>query len=120
MIKKIIIGSSAFLVPVVVFAQLTIGEKNLTGVLKFINNILNTATGLIVALAVVYVLWGIFEYVKAGDDDKRTEGRNKMVYGIIGIAVMVSLWGLVKVITNTFGLDNSATLNAPPIPPISF
>ena len=120
MIKKIIIGSSAFLAPTIVFAQLTLGEKNLTGIVKFINSILNTATGLIVALAVVYVLYGIFQFVQAGDDDARKEGRNKMVYGIIGIAVMVSVWGLVKIVINTIGTDNSASYGAPALPPISY
>lgn len=120
MIKKIIIGSSAFLVPAVAFAQLTGQVKDLSGVVKWINSVLNTATSLIVALAVVYVLYGIFQFVKAGDDEARTEGRNKMVYGIIGIAVMVSVWALVRVVTGTFGFEGGTPVNPPTVPPISY
>ena len=120
MIKKIIIGSSAFLAPTIVFAQLTGRVDDLSSLVKFINSALGTVTGLIVALAVVYVLYGIFQFVQAGDDEARKEGRNKMVYGIIGIAVMGSVWSLVKIVTKTFGFDGSTAISPPALPPISY
>ena len=35
------------------------------------------------------------------------EARNVMIYGIIGLFVMVAVWGLVNVLINTFGLSTS-------------
>ena len=31
-----------------------------------------------------------------------------MIWGLIGLAVIVSIWGLIAVLRNSFGIDNSA------------
>jgi len=62
---------------------------------------------LIMSLAVVMFIWGIVQYVISGDDEKKKEkGRNFMIWGIIALAVMVSVWGLVAILRNTFGIQN--------------
>lgn len=82
-----------------------------------ITDILNSIIPIIIGLAVVYFLWGVFNYVTAGSsDDKKTEARNVMIYGIIAIFVMVSVWGLVNLLVDTFGLDNSLPSDIPTIP----
>ncbi len=47
-----------------------------------------------------------------------------MILGVVSLAVMVSVWGLVRFLQSTFGLENSAN-NTPPPPkklygPISY
>ncbi|MEI6042617.1 MAG: hypothetical protein WCQ00_03580 [bacterium] len=57
----------------------------------------------IVALALVVFLWGIFRTMTAaGDGKKRQEGLAYITYGIIGLAVMISVWSLVYLLTTTF------------------
>ncbi|MEK7208691.1 MAG: pilin [Patescibacteria group bacterium] len=81
-----------------------------------IENIFNPLVALILTLALVYFLWGIVKYLQAvGDETKRKEGISMMTYGVIALFVMVSVWGLVKVIKNTFPLDYD-TPTRPPIP----
>jgi uncharacterized membrane protein YuzA (DUF378 family) len=64
---------------------------------------------LILAAAVVYFLWGVFHFVKAAGDEKaRDSGKQQIIYGIVGIAVMVSVWGLVNFLTDSANLDTSA------------
>lgn len=66
--------------------------------------------GLLVALSLVYFLWGVFKYIQSvGDETKRKEGVNMMTYGIIALFVIVSVWGLVNVLKNTFQLDPTPT-----------
>lgn len=61
---------------------------------------------LLFALAIVYFLYGVLTYVrKGGDEDDRRAGKEMMIYGIIAIAVMVSVYGLVNLVTNTFNLE---------------
>jgi hypothetical protein len=63
---------------------------------------------LLIALSVIVFIIGVIKYIKNGDDSKaREEGRNFMIYGIIGLFVMISVWGLVGVLQGTFGLGNS-------------
>ncbi len=61
---------------------------------------------LLLTLGLVYFLWGITKYVTAGgDEDKMKEGKNLVVYGIIALFVMISVFGFVRILTNTFGFD---------------
>ena len=66
-------------------------------------NILGGLVPIIVALAIVAFLYGVQRYILAGaSEEKIKEGRNMMIYGIIGIFVMVSVWGLVRIVVQTF------------------
>ena len=63
---------------------------------------------LLVTVAVVVFIIGILKYIAGADEAaKREEGRKFMIYGIVALFVMVSIWGLVGIIKGTFGLDNS-------------
>ena len=69
-----------------------------------IGELLNAIIPVLVALGVVYFLWGVVQYVIGGDEEAKKKGRSRMVYGIIGLVVIVGLWGLVTIVTNTFGI----------------
>ena len=56
----------------------------------------------IVSLTVVMFLWGTAEYIGLASSDKRVEGRKKMLAGLIALAVMMSFWGLARILRHTF------------------
>lgn len=61
---------------------------------------------LIFALAIASFVWGVVQYVINTDDEaKKAKGRQFMIWGIIALAVMVSVWGLVKILGTTFGIE---------------
>ena len=101
----------------VVFAQAT----NFTEALGILQGLLNGLLPVLIALAVIIFLWGVLKYIRASDNpEQRTEGRELMVYGIIAIFVMVSLWGLVNIIVDTFFDEPDLTIggeNVPQFPP---
>ena len=77
-------------------------------------DILSQVIILLVAFAVVFFLYGILKYITAGDDEeKRTKMKNVMIYGIIGLFVMISFWGIVNILINTFELDTSPYVDVP-------
>lgn len=79
----------------------------------FTDAILQPLIYLLIGAAVVYFLWGVLKYMsKTGDAKEQEEGRKMMLYGIVALFVMISVWGLVNVLSGTFFLDNSA----PPLP----
>ncbi|MCC6290489.1 hypothetical protein IT398_00205 [Candidatus Nomurabacteria bacterium] len=81
-----------------------------------ITKVLNPLSYLFLAVAVAYFLMGVLKYVRqSGSDDDREEGRKMMIYGIVALFVMVSVWGLVNVLGGTFNLDN----NSLPVPSLS-
>jgi len=75
---------------------------------KFNDAILNPIITLLFAGAVVVFLWGVFEFIRDKDSDEAVgKGKQHMMYGIIGIFIMVSVFGIMRLILNTFGLDTS-------------
>lgn len=39
-----------------------------------------------------------------------------MIYGIIGLVVIVAMWGLVGIVTKTFGLNGTTNVTIPTLP----
>lgn len=79
--------------------------------------VLNTIIPLIIAIAVVIFLVGVVKYITAGgDEERRKEARNVMIYGIIGLFVMIAVWGLVNLLKDTLGLDTTTPPAIPNLP----
>lgn len=100
--KIFIVG--AFLFPVLAFAV------DFKGFLGNILEQLNILPGFFLALAVVYLLWNIVKYVQSGDAKKMAEAREVITYSIIFIFVMVSVWGLVNILIETFDLGSGGNI----------
>ncbi len=57
----------------------------------------------LILVGVVTFITGILRFLNAGDDaEKRSAGRKIMIYGIIVLFVMVSIWGFVNILTQSF------------------
>ena len=108
--KKFALTGLSFFLPALAFAQSTSqtidsAQSLATWVIAFINNIL---VPLVFAVAFIVFIFGVFQYFIAGaaNEEKREKGKSFMIYGIIGFFVMVSVWGLVHILTGTVRLDN--------------
>ena len=105
--------AAVWLLPISVWAAVT-DFKSLVS--SITDEILKPLIPLIIGLAVVVFLWGVLRFIMAaGDQKKREEGRNFIIWGLIGITIMFSIWGLVKILTDTLNLDNTR----PVIPTLS-
>jgi len=88
----------------------TCNLSNVTNLKSLITNIikclLNPLVVLMVGLSIIIFIWGVFKFIRSdsGSDDK-SAGRAFMFWGIVGIFVMISLWGLVNVLQHTFVLS---------------
>src|SRR3990167_11527532 len=83
--------------------------STINGILCKISQILGAIVPVLVALGVVYFVWGVISYMIGGDEEAKKKGRDKIIYGIIGLAVIIGVWGLVSVLTRTFNVTNSET-----------
>jgi NADH:ubiquinone oxidoreductase subunit 6 (subunit J) len=101
--KKFGIIAASFALPFIASAQIS----DVWSIFGFINKILNTLLPLIIAGAVVYFIYGVAMYIIAGGEEAKEAAKTKIVWGIIGLFVMISVWGLVNILVNTFGLDNT-------------
>ncbi|MFC1731322.1 hypothetical protein ACFL6I_13460 [candidate division KSB1 bacterium] len=67
--------------------------------------IINPILLLLFAAGLLYFLWGMAMFIwKSDSDTGRSEGIKHMLWGVIGMFIMVAAWGIINVIGNTFGL----------------
>ncbi|MEK7101954.1 MAG: hypothetical protein AAB882_02260 [Patescibacteria group bacterium] len=115
--KKVIAITSgvltAFAVPLVSLAAVTNIEGAGRVVINTINNVL---VPVLFAVAFIVFLWGAFDtfIVGANNDEVKEKGKNLMLWGLIGFFVMVSIWGLVNILTGTVIFGNATGPSATP------
>ncbi len=80
--------------------------RNLQGLFCYAKDIINyNIIPLIFMYALVMFFLGVVDYIQK--PDLAAQARTKILYGIFGLAAMVSVWGLVNLVTSTFNLDNT-------------
>ena len=58
----------------------------------------------IIGLTVLYFVAGVAKYIgSGGNSEKRKEGIRFMITGIIAIFIMITIWAIVGVFSNTLG-----------------
>lgn len=100
---------AALALPLVSLAATSI--NNISDVGQFIiDTINNLVVPVLFAIAFIVFLWGAFDsfILGANDEEKKDNGKNLMLYGIIGFFVMVSVWGLVNILTGTISFGNNS------------
>lgn len=98
---------AAFALPLISFAAI----GNIADVGSFIINIINNVlVPVLFAVAFIVFLWGAFNtfILGANSDDVKDKGKNLMLWGLIGFFVMVSIWGLVNILTGTVSFSNTS------------
>lgn len=85
--------------PQLVSAQMVYDFGSLVGL--FIGMI-KTIVPLIVGITLLYFIWGVFQLVRSNSPDSREEAIGYITYGIVALFVMISVWGLVSILTSTF------------------
>lgn len=103
---------AAFALPLVSLAAV----NNLSDVGAFIINVINNIlVPVIFAIAFIVFVWGAFNtfIVGANSEDTKEKGKNLMLWGLIGFFVMVSVWGLVNILTGTVSFGNNSGVTPP-------
>lgn len=68
---------------------------------KITEGILQPLVTLLMALAVMYFLYGIVRFIKdQSSEDAQEAGKKHMMWGVIGLAIMVSVYGILNFINS--------------------
>ena len=80
------------------------GSDGIIGVLNTI------VVPVIFTLAFLVFVWGVVNYffLHGGEEGKREEGRQFILWGIIGMVVLFSVWGIISMLLSTLGIAPSA------------
>jgi len=103
--KKFGLIGATLAFPFLAFAQVNSVQDAGSFIIGLINNV---AVPVIFALAFIVFIWGVFQvFILGGTNEEAKEnGRALMLYGLIGFFVMVSVWGLVHILTGSVNLTN--------------
>lgn len=90
---------------------------------SFVSNvnklIINPLIILLFALAVVYFLYGVFQFISNQDNEEaKTKGKSHMIWGVIGIVIMLGVFTILNIIMRTFNITGivpeTGQVNLPP------
>ncbi len=77
---------------------------------SLITNVAGPVGGLIFALATFYFIWNVAEVIrKSSQPEELAKLKDKVLWGVIALAVMLSLWGLVRILTGTLNWGGNTT-----------
>jgi hypothetical protein len=99
--KKIALAVLAF-TPMVAFAQTN--PAQLYQLFGIVQTVLGYIVPIVIVLGVIYVIWGVIQFVTKTDEEERGKAKGMILYGIIGLFVVVSIWGLVGFLQNLTGV----------------
>jgi uncharacterized membrane protein YidH (DUF202 family) len=99
-------ASGAVLAPMLAFAQT---GAQLYTILGIVQNIINIIIPILITAGIAYFIYGVVSYVSSKDEEKRKEARQIMIYGVIGLFVIVSIWGLIRSLGSATGVQQGGT-----------
>ncbi len=89
------------------FAYAVTTPTSFSGVVDFILGYIQLLIPLIFALTFIAIIWGVVNawLIQGGNTEKIAEGRMIAFYGVIGLVVMIGLWGIIALLrTSLFGI----------------
>lgn len=91
----------------IAYAEFTSNSKNFDEFILNVNKlIINPIIMLLFALAVVFFLYGVFEFISNQEDEEaKTKGKSHMIWGIIGITIMMGVFTIMNMVINTLNIE---------------
>lgn len=124
MIKKLVYASMAF-APVLALAQVRGGSGGgsaqpivgtATTLAEGFKQVVNVLIPAFFGLAIIYFFYGVAKYIlSAGDQKAAAEGKGIMIYGVIAITIMASIYGIVGFLQGSIGIVPGTTIVLPTV-----
>jgi predicted PurR-regulated permease PerM len=123
--KALLYSTVLFFIPLVsTFAQtgLAAGDPRagkfgpfIGAIINFINDILFP---LALAIAFIFLVWGIVKYFVIGgySDDGKKNGKDLIIYSVVGFVVILSFYGIINILTNGLGFGGQSLQQIPDVP----
>ncbi len=102
----------ALALPLVSFAAL----GNVEGLVVDIGTIVNKVIPILFAIALLGFFYGLVKYIFGGEESK-IDAKKTMIYGVVALFVMASVWGLVRFIGTAVGVTEQGAPSVSPLIP---
>ena len=84
---------------------------NLTQLISFAGDVLNRLIPVLIAVALVVFFWGLIQYIRT-----HKGGKDIMIAGLVGLFIMVSVWGIIRIAQNSLGVGGGGSPTVPQVP----
>ena len=107
-----------FLFALLIVPQITFAfPANFRAFVCFIIGIIDSLIPLVAALTLLVFFFGLAKFIKnSGDTKNHAEGKNLMIWGLIGLFVMISVFGILRFAYNDFEFSDTRTFGVPTLP----
>lgn len=74
-----------------------VSASGIKDLINALGGLIDTLIAILVALALAVFIWGLVKFIwrLGGDEEEVKEGKKLMVWGIVALFVMLSVWGIV-------------------------
>jgi hypothetical protein len=93
------LSAFALSMPSIVFAQ---QPRNFGEVVEWVADFASLLVPVIIGIAFLFIMWGLIKswIIGGGTEEGVQTGKMVLLTGIIGLTVMVGMWGLVSLVRN--------------------
>ncbi|MCC7160387.1 hypothetical protein IT399_01515 [Candidatus Nomurabacteria bacterium] len=72
------------------------------------DKIINPLIELLFALALVYFLYGVYQFfANADNEESKITGRDHMIWGIVGLTIMMGVFTILNMVLSTLNIPKS-------------
>jgi hypothetical protein len=92
-------------------------QRDLGDIIQMFIDLIKLAIPVMFGLALLVFFKGLIAFIaKSGDAKTHEEGRSLMIWGVIALFVMVSVFGILRFFYSDLGFDNDRTFGFPLLP----
>ena len=94
------------------FQFISIAEASVESLMRGINKVvINPIIIFLFAVALVYFVYGLLQYLMSSDNEEvRKKSKSHMIWGVVGLFIMVAVFGIMRLILSTVG-ENKIKIN---------
>jgi len=107
--KALILSSIFYALPLVAGAQGPQLEY-FKGLLGSLGDLIDAAIPILIGVALLIFFWGLIKYIMkpgGGEGHGGTDGKTIMIAGLVGLFIMVSVWGIIRLAQTVFGIQTN-------------
>ena len=108
--KKTLYTLVAFLAPAIALGQTSNPTNDVGGIVNLFGILVASLIPIASMLAILFFFYGLALYIlKAGDPEAAAEGKSIMIWGILALFVMTSIYGIIGFLQRSTGTDQAGT-----------
>ena len=91
-------------------------QQNLFSVLGIFDALIRSLFPVALTLALLFLFWGLAKFILSSGDEKAHEaGKNILLWGVVTMFVLVSIWGIITFFSDSFGISRGGVCPPPSI-----